>query len=58
MTAQLYNIRDYQSKEAAEKAQQALEAHLKAQMVAIASQAFPSVFGFADEYTAPEKDPA
>lgn len=56
MTAEVIQIRDYQSRRDRERAL----AELEKQAIEIANVAFPSVFGFADvpRYHAPEKDPA
>lgn len=65
MSAQIYEIRDYQSKAAIERAHKALEEHLNQQAIEIANIAFPFVLGsdagtvgFNPIYLAPEKDPA
>jgi hypothetical protein len=62
VTAEVINIRDYQSQAAVDRAKKALEGHLNQQMVEIATLAFPSVFGVSDGidglYLSPEKDPA
>lgn len=45
----LVQLRDYQSRAAIERAHKALEEHLNREAIAIANEAFPSVFGLASQ---------
>lgn len=49
MTATIHNIRDYQSRQAIERAHKALEDHLHREAIQNANECFPSVFGFPEE---------
>jgi hypothetical protein len=56
VTAEVINIRDYQSQAAVDRAKKALEEHLNQQMVEIANLGVSD--GIDGLYLSPEKDPA
>lgn len=58
MSAQIYNIRDYQSKAALERARQTAIEHLDQSAVEIFNVAFPGVFYDPRTYPNPPKDTA